>query len=70
MAAKVTRVTLFAPALNLTEEFEITHAERLLRMQGGGGWKLKDTNFEFTSDGTIIKRHTKGTARAKGAAND
>lgn len=69
MAAKVTRVTLFAPALNLSEDFEITHAERLLRMQGGG-WELKDTNFEFTSDGTIIKRHTKGTARAKGAASD
>lgn len=62
MAAKVTKVVLECPALNTTEEFEITHAERLLRMPNNGGWQLPEkTPFEFSKENGIrYKAHKKG----------
>ncbi|MFR8207453.1 MAG: hypothetical protein ACLU99_14965 [Alphaproteobacteria bacterium] len=40
---KVTKVELDCPTtLNTTEEFEINHAERLLRMPNNGGWQLPE----------------------------
>lgn len=58
MTAKVTKVVLECPTLNTTEEFEINHAERLLRMPNNGGWQLPEkTPFEFSKENGInIKR--------------
>lgn len=45
MTAKVTKVVLECPTLNTTEEFEINHAERLLRMPNNGGWQLPEKHL-------------------------
>lgn len=46
MNAKTTTVTLVANGV--TREFEISHAERLLRMPRNGGWHLPDNSkYEF-----------------------
>jgi hypothetical protein len=62
MTAKVTKVVLECPTLNATEEFEINHAERLLRMPKNGGWQLPEkTPFEFSKENGIrYKTHKKG----------
>lgn len=62
MAAKVTKVKLVCPPHGLTEEFEIKHAERLLRMPNNGGWQLPEkTSFEFSKENGIrYKTHKKG----------
>lgn len=50
MNAKTTTVTLVANGV--TREFEISHAERLLRMPRNGGWKLpENSNYEFLDNG-------------------
>ena len=50
MAAKKTMVVL--EANGITQEFEFSHAERLLRMPKNGGWKLPDgSKFEFVNNG-------------------
>ena len=50
MNAKTTTVTLMAN--DVTREFEISHAERLLRMPNNGGWHLPDkSKFEFVNNG-------------------
>ena len=61
MTAKVTKVVLECPTLNTTEEFEINHAERLLRMPNNGGWQLPEkTPFEFSKEnGLRYKRNKK-----------
>lgn len=62
MAAKVQKVALINDTLNVTEQFEITHAERLLRMPNNGGWQLPEkTPFEFSKENGIrYKTHKKG----------
>ena len=59
--AKVTKVTLATVSEGATREFDIDHAERILKMRKSG-WQLpKDSDFELTSDGTISRRSkTKG----------
>lgn len=48
-------VALATVAEGTKREFEIDHAERILRMQKSG-WQLpKDSEFEF-KDGTISRR--------------
>lgn len=61
MAAKITKVKLVCPPHGLTEEFEIKHAERLLRMPNNGGWQLPEkTPFEFSKENGIrYKTHKK-----------
>jgi hypothetical protein len=50
MNAKTTTVTLMAN--DVTREFEISHAERLLRMPNNGGWHLpENSKFEFVNNG-------------------
>ena len=50
MNAKTTTVTLVANGV--TREFEISHAERLLRMPNNGGWHLpENSKFEFVNNG-------------------
>jgi hypothetical protein len=62
--AKTTMVRLTCASLG-SREFEISHAERLLRMPKNGGWQLpKDSEYEYR-DGNINRRAKKG---GKGAA--
>ena len=70
--AKKTLVLLTCPALNTDREFEITHAERLLRMPNNGGWRLpENSNFEFSKDyGIRYKRHKKTDYGAKERGGD
>ena len=59
MNAKTTTVTLVANGV--TREFEFSHAERLLRMQNNGGWKLPETSkFEFVDYGLRRRQDKKG----------
>lgn len=54
--AKVTMVTLATVSEGTKKEFEIDHAERILRMQKSG-WQLpKESEFEY-KDGTISRRN-------------
>lgn len=65
MSCKRTTVTLQCCTLGVTQEFEISHAERLLRMPKNGGWKLpKKSEFEF-ENGTIIRRNKKADKGAE-----
>lgn len=69
MTAKVTKVVLECPTLNTTEEFEINHAERLLRMPNNGGWRLpENSDFKFDKDNGIgYKRNKKADNGAEKA---
>lgn len=50
MNAKTTIVTLIANGV--TRDFEMSHAERLLRMPNNGGWHLpENSKFEFVNNG-------------------
>lgn len=72
MTAKVTKVVLECPTLNTTEEFEINHAERLLRMPNNGGWQLPEkTPFEFSKENGIrYKRNKKADNGATEQSGD
>ena len=60
MAGKTTTVTLVASGV-APQEFEISHAERLLRLPKNGGWKLpKDSKFEFVNNGLQRRADKKG----------
>lgn len=62
--AKKTTVLLECPQLNTVREFEVTHAERLLRMPNNGGWRLpEESEFEFYKNGIKYRRHKKEDAR-------
>lgn len=48
MRAKETRVTLEARGSGARRDFELAHAERILRLPRGGGWMLPgDSGFTF-----------------------
>lgn len=72
MAAKIQKVALFNGTLNITEECEITHAERLLRMPNNGGWRLPDnSDYKFDKDNGIgYKRNKKADNGAEKAQDD
>ena len=58
MNAKTTRVTLVANGER--RDFEIQHAERILRMTRNGGWKLtEDSKYEFGGNALHKRRNTK-----------
>lgn len=51
---KKTTVLLECLTLGTTREFEVSHAERLLRMHNNGGWQLpKNSKFEFDKENGI-----------------
>lgn len=69
--AKTTRVLLECEELKTIREFEVSHAERLLRMPKNGGWRLpRSSKFEFDKEnGFRYKRNKKadiGTAEERG----
>lgn len=48
------------PEYNHTEEFEIAHAERILRLKNNGGWQLpENSKYQFDEENGITKRDTK-----------
>lgn len=66
MKGKTQVVTLENGVLNVTQEFEINHAERLLRMPNNGGWQLpKDSQYKFDFNNGIGFR--KNNERNNGA---
>lgn len=70
--AKVQKVRLFNTTLNTTTEYEINHAERILRMPNNGGWQLpEDSEYKFDfNDGIGYRENKKGDTRAEKKAND
>lgn len=50
-----------------TQEFDINHAERILRMPNNGGWRLPDNSpYQFDYYDGITKRTSQGdSATAK-----
>lgn len=71
MYAKETRIVLVVPRHNLKQEFEITHAERLLRLKNNGGWQLPaDSKFTFDGNGIKLKSNKKRDSRTAQAEND
>lgn len=65
MGAKVTKVTLECGSG--VQDFELSHAERLLNMRNNGGWKLPDNSeYEF-KDNVISRRGKKADKRAEKA---
>lgn len=60
MSGKKTMVALECPTLGATVEYEISHAERLLRMRNNGGWRLPEkSTFEFVDNGIRRKGNKK-----------
>lgn len=50
-------------ANDVTREFEISHAERLLRMPNNGGWHLpENSKFEFVNNGLQRRQDKKGNS--------
>lgn len=63
MKAKTTTVTLAVG--NVTQEFEISHAERLLRMTKAGWHIPEDSKHEFVNNAINVKQDTKGNTRSE-----
>jgi hypothetical protein len=61
MKPKTTTITVERIRDGKTQELTVEHAENLLRMRNGGGWRLPEkSKFELTKDGIRYKRD-KGT---------
>jgi len=69
-AARTTSVLLQAGKKK--REFEIAHAERILRMPSNGGWELpKDSKYRLDKkDGLTIKRDTGDSKKPKEKASN
>lgn len=72
MKGKTQLVTLENGVLNVTQDFEINHAERLLRMPNNGGWQLpKDSQYKFDFDNGIgFRKNNDRNNGAKKASDD
>lgn len=55
-----------------TQEFEVNHAERILRMPNNGGWKLpEDSNFQLDKvNGLTTKRNKGNSSKSKENSNN
>ena len=56
--AKVTRIVLATVSEGAKQEFDIDHAERILRMRHSGWVLPKDSDYEY-KDGIISRRDKK-----------
>lgn len=72
MATKANKIVLFDSSNNASREFEINHAERLLRMPNNGGWTLPENpTFKFDQqNGITIKPIAKQVKVAKGSSDN
>lgn len=55
-AVKETLVTLAVASDGTEREFGLAHAERILALPDGGGWRLSDKRFKVDSHGRIVRR--------------
>ncbi len=69
---KQTIVTLENETLKTTLDFEVSHAERLLKMPNNGGWQLpENSKFEFDKEnGRRDKRNKKADNGATEQSGD
>lgn len=59
--AKKTMVMLTNDALGVSKEYEVSHAERILRMPNNGGWHLpENSNYQFDKEYGIRPKRDKG----------
>lgn len=59
--AKKTMVELTNDKLGVTKKYEISHAERILRMPNNGGWYLPEkSNYKFDEEDGIELKANKG----------
>ena len=56
--AKETKVSLLCIATDTEEEFEVSHAERILAIMDSGWCMPEDSDYEY-KDGTINRRDKK-----------
>jgi hypothetical protein len=71
MSGKTTLVTLQNDSLGVTEDFEISHAERLLRMQNNGGWFIPQTSkYEFNGYDINIRANQESGSRTEEQAGN
>lgn len=63
---KESTVTLVVPKYNMSREFSVAHAERLLDLGHlNGGWELpKDSKYYYTENGLRLKSDKADTAKA------
>lgn len=60
--AKTKSITLEAG--DRQQDFEISHAERILRMPNNGGWKLTDkSNYEFDQKNGLTRKTSSRKAK-------
>lgn len=70
MNAKTTIVKLSCDAIGVVQrEFEISHAERLMRMQDNGGWQIDDEDYDL-DNGNVIRRHKGEADKARKAGGN
>lgn len=67
MNIKPNKVVLSDGSNNTTQEFDINHAERILRMPNNGGWTLPENSpYQFDNqNGLTIKPSARATKIAK-----
>ena len=70
--AKFTNVELENTAADQRQEFEINHAERLLRMPNNGGWQLpEDSPYYFDpKNGIGFKQNKTGNSKSEKTDDD
>lgn len=69
MAKKDSKIFLVCGSLE--REFEVTHAERLLKMPNNGGWELpQDSNYEYNKDNGVISKRNKGNNKKSETITD
>jgi len=62
---KANVVELFDGSNNHKQEFDINHAERLLRMPNNGGWTLPDDSpYQFEQNNGITIKQSVGTSKS------
>ena len=64
MAAKTTRITLVSTS-GSAQDFEVTHAERLLGFRNSA-WRLPENSAYKFENGSIIRHTTKRPKRGEG----
>ena len=72
MNAKTTEIELVRVDTGAVVKFEISHAERLLRMKPNGGWQLcENSSYNFDEENGITRKRNKDKGNgAKEARND
>jgi hypothetical protein len=66
---RISKVILEANGVK--ESFEISHAERILRMPDNGGWQLPENSpFKLTEDGITVRANSRDSKKPKENQSD